>query len=101
MELGKVEGQVVTTVRDPDLPVCSLLLVTLCDANGKGKGGQQVAADPIGAGVGEWVLLTRGSSARLGLSDPAPVDLRVVGIIDQITGDGSMLYSKAESSARK
>lgn len=100
MELGKVKGQVVTTVRDPSLPLCSLLLVTLCDATGKETGGQQVAADPIGAGVGEWVLLTRGSSARLGLAGPAPVDLCVVGIIDQITG-GDVLYSKTDAAAAK
>lgn len=97
MELGKVKGQIVTTIRDPRLPPCSLLLVDICDATGKETGGQQVAADPIGAGIDEWVLLARGSSARLGLAEPAPVDLCVVGIIDQITGGGRVLYDKANA----
>ena len=95
MELGKVKGQVVTTVRDSRLPLCSLLLVSLCDASGKETGIQQVAADPLGAGQGEWVLLTRGSSARQGFGDPVPVDLCVVGIIDEVTGKDKVHYSKA------
>ena len=95
MELGKVKGQVVTTARDARLPLCSLLLVALCDASGKETGIQQVAADPIGAGHGEWVLLTRGSSARQGFGDPVPVDLCIVGIVDEVTGKDAVLYSKA------
>ena len=54
----------------------------------------QVAADPIGAGNGEWVLLTRGSSARKGLGQDVPVDLCVVGIVDEITLGQKVFYSK-------
>ena len=94
MEVGKVIGQLVTTVRDPKLPPCSLLLVELCSAKGPQKDLCQVAADPIGAGNGEWVLLTRGSSARVGLGADVPVDLCVVGIVDEITVEQKVLYSK-------
>jgi len=94
MELGKVRGKVVSTVRDPQLPACSLLLVELVGTD-KGKpGGTHVAADPLGAGEGEIVLLTRGSSARLGLSATAPVDLCVVGIVDEVSEGGTVSYSK-------
>ena len=97
MEVGKVIGQLVTTVRDPKLPHCSLLLVELCNTKGLDKDLCQVAADPIGAGNGEWVLLTRGSSARKGLGQDVPVDLCVVGIVDEITLGEKMFYSKSKA----
>ncbi len=98
MEVGKVIGQLVTTVRDPKLPHCSLLLVELYGPNGPSKDFCQVAADPIGAGNGEWVLLTRGSSARQGLGRDVPVDLCIVGIVDEITANAKVLYSKMNKS---
>ena len=94
MEVGKVIGQLVTTVRDPKLPHCSLLLVELCNTKGPDKDLRQVAAAPIGAGNGDWVLLTRGSSARKGLGQDVPVDLCVVGIVDEITLGQKIFYSK-------
>ena len=43
-----------------------------------------VAIDTVGAGIGEYVLVTQGSSARLALVNPnTPVDAVVVGIIDE------------------
>jgi ethanolamine utilization protein EutN len=97
MEVGKVIGQLVTTVRDPKLPHCSLLLVELCDTKGPNSKFCQGAADPIGAGNGEWVLLTRGSSARKGLGQDVPVDLCIVGIVDEITLGEKVLYSKMDN----
>lgn len=41
-----------------------------------------VAADLVGAGFGEWVLLCFGSSARIAAGD-VPVDAAIVGIIDE------------------
>ena len=42
-----------------------------------------VAVDSVGAGIGETVLVTLGSSARLALSDTnSPVDAVIVGIVD-------------------
>ena len=52
MELAKVIGQVVSTVRCPGLPYNSLLLVDLLNEKGESIGRSQVAADPIGAGEG-------------------------------------------------
>ena len=59
MELAKVIGQVVSTVRCPGLPYNSLLLVDLLNEKGESIGRSQVAADPIGAGEGEWVIVSR------------------------------------------
>jgi microcompartment protein CcmK/EutM len=94
VELGKVLGQVVATARDPKLPNMSLLLVALLDGQGEPTGTCHVAADPIGAGEGEWVLLVRGSSARRALEADAPLDLTVVGIIDHVTAGKETIYRK-------
>jgi ethanolamine utilization protein EutN len=41
--------------------------------------------DAVGAGVGEQVLIARGSAARKAIeNESAPVDATIVGIIDQI-----------------
>ena len=87
MELAKVVGQVVSTVRCPELPYNSLLLVELL--NGKGE-----AADPIGAGEGEWVIVSRGSSARFAIDKDAPLDLVIVGIVDHVNAGKEALYRK-------
>jgi ethanolamine utilization protein EutN len=95
MELGKVIGQVVSTVRAAHLPPGSLLLVEPCGSAPSPPGAYQVAIDMIGAGIGEWVLLTRGSSARKGFSDEAPVDLCIIGIVDEVTEATRAVYSKS------
>lgn len=94
MEIGKITGQVVSTARHHKLPQTTLLLVDIIDVDGNVLASQQVAADHIGAGMGEWVLLTRGSSARTIFDTEVPVDLSVVGIIDQITSGRESLYTK-------
>ncbi|MBG0774870.1 MAG: EutN/CcmL family microcompartment protein [Desulfovibrionaceae bacterium] len=94
MELGKVVGQVVATVRDAGLPNLKFLLVDIIDPRGKVMACGQVAVDTIGAGEGEIVLLVRGSSARLVRDNTTPMDLSVVGIVDQITSGRSAVYSK-------
>jgi len=96
MELGKVVGQVVATVRDPGLPNLTFLLVDIIDGQGKIVVRNQVAADTIGAGEGEWVLLVRGSSARLIMESQTPLDLSVIGIVDQVTSGRKALYDKSD-----
>ena len=94
MELGKVVGQVVSTVRDSGLPNLTLLLVDIVDKDDNVIFGRQVAADTIGAGEGELVLLVRGSSARMTMEATTPLDLSIVGIIDQITSQKKAIYTK-------
>ncbi len=94
MELGKVRGQVVSTVRDQGLPNLTFLLVDIVDEKGKVTFPSQVAADTIGAGEGELVLLVRGSSARLIREGKTPLDLSVIGIVDQITSGKEAVYTK-------
>jgi microcompartment protein CcmK/EutM len=96
MELGRVVGQVVSTVRDAGLPHHTFLLVDIVDGKGEVVLRHQVAADTIGAGEGEWVLLVRGSSARMILENKTPLDLSVIGIVDQVTSGKTALYDKSK-----
>lgn len=94
MELGKVTGQVVATVRAKGLPHNSLLLVELIDSSGQPSGRREVALDTIGAGEGEWVILVRGSAASRVCNQDTPLDLAVVGIVDQVSSRTETYYSK-------
>lgn len=94
MELGKITGQVVSTARHPKLPNMTFLLVDIVDTKGTVIRANQVAVDSIGAGVGELVMLSRGSSARMILEGDSPIDLSVIGIVDQITSGRESLYTK-------
>ncbi len=94
MEIGKIAGQVVSTVRAREMPHNALLLVDIVDKDGAPTGRTEVAVDVIGAGEGELVVLVRGSSARNVCTQHSPVDLAVVGIVDQLTSRGQTLFSK-------
>ena len=51
--------------------------------NGELTGEYLIAVDSVGAGIGEIVLITTGSSARLALNNTsAPADAVIVGIVD-------------------
>ena len=73
------------------------LLVQLIDEDGQPLPQYEVAADCVGAGVNEWVLVSRGSAARqLPGSEKRPLDALVVGIIDTVSLDNRQLYSKKD-----
>ena len=83
MQIAKVTGHVVSTQKDPRLIGFKLLTVAPLLRKNEFSDQVIVAVDSVGAGVGEIVLLTAGSSARYSLDDTtAPVDYAIVGIID-------------------
>lgn len=93
MKVAKVIGTIWATRKDDKLSGLKLLLVqplnVLDDSFYKVP---IVAADIIGAGVGEKVLVVGGSSARSGAGDMSiPVDATVVGIVDDLEIDPSTL----------
>src|SRR5690606_31807603 len=54
-----------------------------------------VAVDTVGAGVGDFVLITQGSSARLTpQTGKMPIDTVIIGIVDQVHVDGGTVYSR-------
>ncbi len=82
MLIGKVTGTIVSTRKCETLIGSKFLEVRLIQ-NGKETDQYLIAIDSVGAGIGEQVLLTTGSSARLALSDTTvPTDAVIVGIVD-------------------
>ncbi len=94
MELARVVGQVVSTIRFSRLPHNSLLLVEPIGRDGRPEGCRDVALDAVGAGEGELVLLVRGSAAARVCPEDAPLDLAIVGIVDQVSSGGKNTYHK-------
>ncbi len=95
MRIAKVRGTVVSTQKEPSLRGVKLLLLQLVDEQGRTLPEYEVAADSVGAGVDEWVLVSRGSAARQILgNEQRPVDAAVVAIIDTIYVEDRLIYSK-------
>ncbi len=85
MLLGKVIGQVWATRKDEKLTGFKLLVVRHVELDYTPKKTYVVAADTVGAGVGEIVLITTGSSARQSeLTEGKPVDAVISAIIDKL-----------------
>lgn len=84
MKVAKVIGNIWSTRKDEKLRSYKLLVVQPFDLmTGEVAGVPIIAADIIGAGVGETVIYVAGSSARSAAGDMAvPVDATVVGIVD-------------------
>jgi carbon dioxide concentrating mechanism protein CcmL len=97
MQIAKVRGTVVSTQKDPSLRGAKLLLLQFVDEEGKLLPGYEVAADIVGAGLDEWVLLSRGSAARIASgNETRPLDALVVAIIDTVSMDNRLVYSKKD-----
>ncbi len=85
MDLARVVGRVVCTVKDNALGGRTLLLVQPIDEHGTDLGSPLVAVDSVGAGAGENVLFVTGREASFAfLPDHVPADATVVGIVDQV-----------------
>ena len=89
MRLAKVVGTIVSTQKDPHLIGCKLMIVKKIDEKGEfekySSSSTSVAVDTVGAGIGETVIITSGSTARFVYGDKTtPVDMTIVGIVDEI-----------------
>ncbi len=83
MVIGKVVGSIVSTRKNEKLVGQKLLIVRPVEEMEEKN--EFVAIDNVGAGIGEKVLVARGSAARIGCDlENAPVDAAIVGIIDEI-----------------
>lgn len=89
MYLGTVVGTVVSTQKNSTLVGFKLLLVQREGSDGRADGAPEVAVDTVGAGIGEQVIVTRGTSARVaaGQRDSA-IDVAIVGIVDTLESEG-------------
>jgi microcompartment protein CcmK/EutM len=96
MLLGRVVGTVVATQKESTLEGLRFMLVRTVDENKKPTGATVVAADAVGAGVGEYVLYASGSSARqTARTDQRPVDAVIMAIVDQWEVGGETKYLKS------
>lgn len=83
MQLARVLGEVVSTVKDANLTGLKLLVVQPLAANGDPSGKSLVAVDSVGAGVGEHVFFVRGREAAFPFYPvEPPTDATVIGIVD-------------------
>jgi len=90
MIICKVVGNVWATKKDEKLSGHKLLVVRA--TGGDCDNETFVAADNVGAGIGEDVLVSKGSVARNSLREKdSPIDAVVVGIIDSLEVDDSLL----------
>jgi microcompartment protein CcmK/EutM len=83
MQLAKVIGEVVSSMKDANLTGMKLLVLQPLSASGDAAGRTLVALDSIGAGVGETVFFVRGREAAFPFhpAEP-PTDAAVIGIVD-------------------
>ena len=97
MQIARVLGTIVSTQKEPSLTGVKFLLIQLLDREGQPTPEYEVAADSIGAGIDEWVLVSRGSAARqITRGESRPVDAAVIAIIDSINVSDRLIYSKKE-----
>ena len=83
MQLARVIGDIVVTRKDDTLVGLSLLILQPLTPDRQPVGRPLIAADAMGAGVGEEVFFVRGREASFPFHPAAPaVDAGVVGIVD-------------------
>ena len=93
MQIAKVVGVAVSTVKDSRLEGSKLLLVKEADQTGKVAGKPFLALDLVGAGEDELVFLVQGSTARAAANKP--VDAAVVGILDSLRYNHTLSFKKS------
>jgi ethanolamine utilization protein EutN len=91
MFLARVVGNVVASVKDPQLAGKTILVVQPVDPHGRDRGEKLLALDSVGAGAGEMVYCCRGREASFPWHpDEVPTEASIVAIVDRIdleTGD--------------
>lgn len=106
MFVAKVTGSLVATQKTASMVGYKLLVVEpyRLDPNSRQSlvttGRTFVAVDTLGAGQGEFVLITQGSSARLTPeTKEMPIDTVVVGIVDHVHVEDHCVYSREDQDA--
>ena len=83
MQLARVIGTVVATIKNDSLEGRKLLIVQTLDRNLQPNGKPMVAVDSVGAGMGELVFWCRGKEASFPFKrEDTPTDCTIVGIVD-------------------
>ncbi|PQO42176.1 EutN/CcmL family microcompartment protein [Blastopirellula marina] len=106
MFIAKVTGSVISTQKVDTMVGHKLLVVEPYRLESKDRqslvttGRTFVAVDMLGSGVGDFVLITQGSSARLTAETKSlPIDCVVIGIVDRAHIENFCVYDRDEESA--
>ena len=101
MFVAKVTGSLVSTQKVESMVGRKLLVVEPYRVDPKNRdalistGRTFVAVDTVGAGEGEYVLITQGSSARMTPETKTlPIDAVIIGIVDTVHIDHACVYAK-------
>ncbi len=86
MLFGRVHGTAICSIKYPDLQGMKLLVVQPLDKHMQAVGPMQVAVDVVQAGPGDLCVMVRSREASLALREHkfVPVDLALVGIVDEL-----------------
>jgi len=83
MQLARVIGTVVATVKNDSLEGRKLLVVQTLNKDLEATGKPMIAVDSVGAGEGELVFWCRGKEASFPFKrEDTPTDCTIVGIVD-------------------
>ena len=106
MFIAKVTGSIVATQKVETMVGRKLLVVEpyRLEPNERRSlvttGRTFVAIDTVGAGEGEYVLITQGSSARLTPETKnLPIDAVIIGIVDRVQVDHTAVFSREQENA--
>jgi microcompartment protein CcmK/EutM len=99
MFLGRVIGTLVATQKEASLDGLKFLVVRRLTMDNQDERGYVVAADAVGAGLDEVVMVATGSSARQTvMTDKRPCDAVIMAIVDSWEVDGQEMYNKGEGA---
>ena len=100
MHLGRVAGTLVASRKEALLSGMKFLVVKQLDETNSETGSYVVAADAVGAGVGEVVLYASGSSARqTEMTQDRPCDAVIMAIVDTWDVGGEVRYHKGQEES--
>ncbi|MFH1039045.1 MAG: EutN/CcmL family microcompartment protein [PVC group bacterium] len=96
MLLAKIRGTLVSTQKAESLEGLKFYVCEQLGIDGKPLGKYIIAADSVGAGVGEVVLYVTGSCGRYtSATTNRPCDATIMAIVDTLDVDGTVVYNKA------
>ena len=95
MILARIVGSLVATHKDVKLEGSKFLIGKEIRLDGTTTETYHVAVDTVGAGLGEVVLIVRGSSARMtATTGDKPVDSAIIAVVDEIEVAGEVVWRK-------
>ncbi len=96
MLIARVIGTTVSTIKEPTLQGCKLLILRPTGVDGEATGKPYVAVDTLDAGIGDLVLTAHGSSGRMTeITKNRPVDAVIMAVIDHLEVNGKVVYRKS------